>query len=612
MRKLVWITFGFFVISLSAKAQEDRDAQRALIIEQRIEQIAETTEDENLDYSTLFEQLSIYIDFPLNLNTATDSELYSLGLLNNYQIGEFMEYRLAYGNLLSIYELAQINGWDATTAEIIEPFIMVSSDLSKPKITLDRMIKYGKNEWIVRYQRVLEEQHGYTDATEAELEKSPNSRYLGSPDKIYTRYRYRYADRISFGVTAEKDNGEEFFRGTQKQGFDFYSAHLHLRDFGIVKDFALGDYQAQFGQGLTFWSGLGFNRKSSFTVSTAQRGRGIGAYTSINENLFLRGVGTTVAVGDQFDVSVFYSGKKIDGNLADSEQDTLDFSEPETMITSFQESGFHRTVSEIANKNAIFQQHFGGHLAFNHKRLHLGFTAAHMRLDGSINRNVVQYSKFRFNGSENTVIGGDYAWRLRNFYFFGETSRSENGGWATMNGINMTLNPRMSVNITQRHYDVDFQPITSVGFGESSTIENESGVYLGIELRPFKKWLFNAYFDQFKFPWLKYQVDAPSSGYDFLAQLEYQPTSYFGFYIRYRDRQKQINTREDVEGLKFLVANPKRNLRFNFSYSASRQIQFRSRIEFSEYQRGNEPISRGFLVYQDVAYEFKDIPLKFN
>jgi len=612
MRKIVWIIIGLLAVSLSANAQEDRDAERAMIIEQRIEQIAETSEDENLDYNTLFEQLSVYIDFPLNLNTATANDLYSLGFLSNYQIGEFLEYRLEYGYLLSIYELALINGWDAVTAEIIEPFIMVSSETTRQKITLDRMLKYGKNEWVVRYQRVLEEQLGYTDATEEELAKSPNSRYLGSPDKIYTRYRYRYGDRISFGVTAEKDNGEEFFRGTQKQGFDFYSAHLHLKDFGIIKSFSLGDFQAQFGQGLTMWSGLGFNRKSSFTVSTAQRGRGIGAYTSINENLFLRGVATTISLGDKFDVSVFYSGKKIDGNLGGAASDSLDFSEAEVMVTSFQESGFHRTPSEIANKNAIFQQHYGGNISFNHKRLQLGLTAAHMSLDGSINRDLVQYSKFRFNGSENTVIGGDYSWKLRNFYFFGETTRSASGGWATMNGLNVNLNPRMSVNITQRHYDVDFQPIASVGFGESSTIENESGVYLGIELRPFKKWLFNAYFDQFKFPWLKYQVDAPSSGYDFLAQLEYQPSSYFGFYIRYRDRQKQINTREDVEGLKTLVDNPKRNLRLNFSYSASRQIQFRSRIEFSEYQRGNEPISRGFLVYQDVAYEFKDIPLKFN
>ncbi len=181
-----------------------------------------------------------------------------------------------------------------------------------------------------------------------------------------------------------------------------------------------------------------------------------------------------------------------------------------------------------------------------------------------------------------------------------------------MNGLNINMNSRLSVNITQRHYDYDFQPVASVGFGESSSIENESGVYLGVEFRPFKKWKFNAYFDQFKFPWLRYQADAPSSGYDFLAQIDYQPSSRFGFYIRYRDREKQINTREDVDDIDFLVLNPRKNLRFNFTYSAARNIKFKSRVEFSEYKRGAEPASRGFMVYQDVSYDFKKLPMQFT
>src|SRR5690554_5590391 len=235
MRKIVWIIIGLLAVSLSANAQEDRDAERAMIIEQRIEQIAETSEDENLDYNTLFEKLSVYIDFPLNLNTATANDLYSLGFLSNYQIGEFLEYRLEYGDLFSIFELPQINGWDVYTADLIQPFVTVNPEAVDTKITLERMLKYGKNELLLRYQRIPEEQFGYTSATPEEWENSENARYLGSPDKLYTRYRYRYHDRISFGFTAEKDNGEEFFKGSQKNGFDFYSAHLHLRNFGIVK-----------------------------------------------------------------------------------------------------------------------------------------------------------------------------------------------------------------------------------------------------------------------------------------------------------------------------------------------------------------------------------------
>ena len=280
-----WLTFLLSCITLAAGAQIDPEPDRTAIIEQRLEQIAEGAEDEDLDYSGLFDKLMTYMDFPLNLNTASEEDLYGMGLLANDQIRNFLEYREKYGHLLSVYELPYIPGWDMETAEVILPFIEVEPDLGREKITLKKLLNYGKHDVFIRYQRDLETKKGYLPISEEELAQSPNSRYLGSPDKIYARYRYRYADRVSFGVTAEKDSGEEFFQGSQPNGFDFYSAHLFLSDFGPVKDLAIGDFQARFGQGLTFWSGLGFNRKSSFSVSTEQFGRGLGAYTSVNENL---------------------------------------------------------------------------------------------------------------------------------------------------------------------------------------------------------------------------------------------------------------------------------------------------------------------------------------
>ncbi|HKK40577.1 MAG TPA: hypothetical protein VJ949_14245, partial [Cryomorphaceae bacterium] len=442
MRHLVLIVIFSFCL-LQSWAQNDQNVDRGNIIEQRIEQIAEAAEDENLDYTTLFEQLAIYLDFPLNLNNATVDDLYGLGLLTNDQILRFLDYREEYGQLFSLYELAFIDGWDQATAELILPFVQVNLNEKRDKITFQKLRDYGKHEIVVRWQRILEDQLGYAPISDEELAERPNARYLGSPDKVFARYRYRYDDRISFGMTAEKDNGEEFFRGSQPNGFDFYSGHIYLKDFGVVQQLAIGDYQAQFGQGLTFWSGLGFNRKSSFTVSTAQAGRSITPYTSINENLFLRGGAVTLNHG-KFDFTAFYSGKNIDGNLADFEpSDSTDILDPQVLITSFQESGFHRTSNEIADKDAIFQEHYGGHLRYKTTNFQVGVTAARMQLDGQINRNTDFYSQFRFTGTENTTVGADYLLRVENFLFFGETAHSANGGIATMNGVNIEMNPRL-------------------------------------------------------------------------------------------------------------------------------------------------------------------------
>ena len=91
----------------------------------------------------------------------------------------------------------------------------------------------------------------------------------------------------------EKDPGEEFFTGSKKQGFDFYSGHFFMKNFGVLKALAVGDYQAQFGQGLTFWSGLAFG-KSADAIGIKRNAVGLRPYTSVDENRFLRGVATTV------------------------------------------------------------------------------------------------------------------------------------------------------------------------------------------------------------------------------------------------------------------------------------------------------------------------------
>ncbi|HKL39517.1 MAG TPA: hypothetical protein VJ894_02505, partial [Cryomorphaceae bacterium] len=214
MRQSVLIVIFSFCL-LQSWAQNDQNVDRGNIIEQRIEQIAEAAEDENLDYTTLFEQLAIYLDFPLNLNTATVDDLYGLGLLTNDQILRFLDYREEFGQLFSLYELAFIDGWDQATAELILPFVQVSLNEKRDKITFQKLRDYGKHEVVVRWQRILEDQAGYAPISDEELAERPNARYLGSPDKVFARYRYRYDDRISFGMTAEKDNGEEFFRGSQ-------------------------------------------------------------------------------------------------------------------------------------------------------------------------------------------------------------------------------------------------------------------------------------------------------------------------------------------------------------------------------------------------------------
>ena len=61
--------------------------KKQFIIEQSIENIAENTEEEDIDFTTLFDQLSYYYEHPININKNNiEFDLKELKLLTQFQI----------------------------------------------------------------------------------------------------------------------------------------------------------------------------------------------------------------------------------------------------------------------------------------------------------------------------------------------------------------------------------------------------------------------------------------------------------------------------------------------------------------------------------------------
>ncbi|MBK7752971.1 MAG: hypothetical protein IPI41_10355 [Flavobacteriales bacterium] len=616
------------LLPLTAMAQDDRGVPRDLI-EQRIEAAAEQLgDDSDVDLTTLFEVLTDRYTDPIDLNHTTTEELSTLSLLTDVQIGALFDHIRRNGKLLSVYEVQTIDAWDARTLALVRPFVNVRENAQGTNASLKEILRNGDHEITVRSILGVEPRRGSMDRrgllgdryTDPDGDALPNTDddalrdslrresrlYLGSPYKLYTRYRFRYRNNVSLGITAEKDEGEEFFRGTQTKGFDFYSAHFFLRGFGRLKALAIGDYQAQFGLGLTYWSGLAFASKSSFSLNVKRNATGIVPYTSVNENLFNRGVAATVEVMKHVDVTAFYSNKGIDGNVA-QEVDTSDVDVQEVSFSSFQEDGYHRTFNELAKKDAIREQVFGGHVRYRKNSFSIGATGAHIRFDVPLSRNAQPYNQFEFNGQQNTTVGSDFSWLFRNASFFGEVSGSlpqpgGNMGWALNLGTLIALDRRVSLALLYRNYERDFHGLRSVGFAESGNPWNERGLYTGLEIRPSRQWTINAYFDQYRFPWLKYQVDAPSDGYDVLTQVTWRPNKQVELYARARFEEKGYNTEADVAGVDPIVRRKQMNLRFNASYKVTPSISLRTRIETIDFTRGDSPTEHGFIVYQDLAY----------
>jgi len=618
------------LVCLNCFGQEPESISRDLI-EQRIEAIAETLDDESdVDFTTLFDVLNGYTQRPLNINKASIEELATMQLLSDVQVNALRRHIQRTGPLLSIYELQVINGFDMATIRMIRPFISVGSQEQRSRPTLKQILDGGNSEFIVRSVTSIEERAGFRDRTnifgqeyidpdgEIALDFNDNQVvdslrqngrvYLGSPYQLYSRYRFKYRNNVSFGITAEKDAGEEFFRGTQRDGFDFYSAHLFLRDVGPLKTLALGDYVAQFGQGLTFWSGLGFGSKSAYTMNIKRNARGLLPYASVNENLFLRGAAASYQF-NKVELTAFYSKKKLDANV-DLETNDLD---PDVLIiSSFAQDGLHRRPLELSKKDAIDERIIGGNLKYKHKALSLGFTAAHVDFGAELVRSTQAFNQFEFQGSSNSTVGTDFSWVYKSLNAFGEFSRSANGGTAYLAGVLFSPDKIVSMSLLHRNYDRDYHGLNSVAFAEGSNAWNEKGTYIGLEIKPKRAWTLNAYYDQFAFPWLRFQVDAPSAGNEWLIQLTHRVNRSIEMYARVRRQDKARNSTLTTEGIDPLIRVEQTNYRFDVKYKVSRSITLRTRLEGIDFDRDDRALQHGFLIYQDFIHRPLGSPWQFT
>lgn len=588
-------------------------------IQQQLENTAENSGNEDADYTNLLEGLIYYKEHPINLNRASKDELQQLFFLNDIQINNLLKHIEKTGDLITIYELQGINALDMQTIKRMLPYVKVTDNSNSANFSVSEMFKNGQHNLILRYAQVLEKQDGFADIDSATLAKSPNSRYIGSPQRLYARYRFTYGTNVSWGFTAEKDQGELLFKknqrhnydfyenslnGKQKSGFDFYSAHFFVKNIKFIKSLAIGDYQATFGQGLVAWSGLAFT-KSADIMSGKKSALGIKPYTSVDENRFLRGAATTIG-RKNWEATAFFSRKNIDANISD----TLENGEV-AAISSLQETGYHSTVSEIADKDAITQTMYGGNIGYKSRGLSIGATALNYQLDKNFNRQLSYYNQFEFSSTQNLNVGVDYNWVLRNFNFFGEAAYSKSGGKAFVNGVIVSLDPRLSLTALYRNYQRNYQNLISNAFAESSMATNEKGLYLGIAARPINTISITAYFDRFEFPWMRYQANVPSSyGTDYLAQINYTPSKKTDMYFRIRERNfLRTSAAEDDAIIDYLAPVNQVNYRFNISYSILPSVKLKNRVDMVDYKVNANKTEKGYMAYQDVTYNKIGTPI---
>jgi len=601
------------MININVTAQNGDTLHRTTeFLTNQMENLAKSS-DRQQDYSDLTDDYIYYTKHPININGSGVDKLLRLQLLNEAQLASLRAYIQKNGDILSIYELQYIYGFNAQIIQQLSPFIKTEIPKRVRPFSWKRALKYGSHQVLIRYGQVLEPVAGYAIPADSAYTK-PGFVYLGSPQKLYLRYGFRSGNHLRWGFTTEKDAGEIFFStslsdsvkqmlGSQKPHFpDFFSAYVYVSQPGILKKAIVGDYHLEFGQGLCLWSGLTFG-KSAETTAVKYYGSGIRPNTSANENRFFRGAAFTVGTKN-IALTAFYSHNKVDGSF---------FITPagKDEITTILETGNHRTISELRNENRLTIVAFGGHVDYTHHFMKVGATYYQTRLSLPLEPDRQLYRQFYFRGKQLSNASVDLNLQFLRISFFGELAANPGAGLAGIAGINAYPSDRLALTLSYRNISPAYKVIYAAPFMESGSVNNEKGIYLGIRVLLSRLFTFKAYADYFSFPWLKFQVNAPSTGKAFLAQLEMIPERNVSMYFRLRYQQRVENISNPKGYHPLLAVKSYADFRYVISYSALPGLIFKSRIEYVRFAKVSDR-ERGFLIYQDIAYRFGHFPLKIN
>jgi hypothetical protein len=582
MRNLLFI--WFLLISVEVVAQENP------VVEQQIENLTETDESETEDDSYV-QVLQHYRKNKLNLNQATETELKEFPFLTPLHIASFLSYRKLFGKLVSIYELQAVPLWGVDVIQKILPFVTVDKEITV-KDDIAKRFKEGEHTVLSRITYVLEKSEGFIRKNDT----AATSFYPGSRERLLIRYKYQYKNSLQYGITAEKDPGEQWFKGAQKNGFDYYSAHFFVKEVGIIKSLALGDFTVNMGQGLLQWQSLAF-RKSVDIANIKRQASILRPFNSTSEFFFNRGAGITLQKSN-WQVTAFASVRKVSANIV------IDTLQTEDYFSSLLSSGLHRTNNEQADKNQVQMNSAGGNISYHNTNFHAGINAVHFQFNKPFNRDQLPYNRFAFRGSKLTNLSIDWSYTWRNLHWFGEAANHNQKHNALMSGLLMSVHSTVDLSFVYRNITKEYQSIFGNAFTERTLPANENGFFAGASVKPNTKWKVDAYMDIYKFPYLRFRVDAPSNGFDYLIQLTHRPNKQVEIYTRYRMESKALNYNDNNEAITASVNQvPRKNWRTQIQVKLNESITLRQRIDAMWYDVKGPQESRGFLAFFDVFYK---------
>ncbi len=589
--KKVALFYVLCSVSLSLYAQFDKNNTKWM---EYIEEMAGNGADEN-SLENLFTDLSYLSEHPFNLSQVSKTDLEKFPFLSDKQIENILYYTYRYTPLTSIYELKNVEGLDRETIEYLLPFVYVSINEEKTE-SLDarRIFRYARQELLWRYDHCLQEKSGYRKVSDEEKMAHPNRYYVGEPYYTSLKYGFQYKDRVLCGIVAEKDAGEALWNA-QHKGFDYFSAHLAIKNVGVLKFLLIGDYRLAFGQGLILNTDFSLTNTSD-VLNINRKTEGIKRHYSGNETSYFRGIASTFGI-KRTSVTLFYSDRKIDASADDLE------------ITSIKTDGYRRTQGDLLKKDEASTRAMGGNINWKNDFLSLGFTVLYHDFGGKkLNPDMKPYNIHYLRDSYNYNTGVNYLWRRKKFLFTGESAMSKNKALACLNTIQVYPTSFFNFVISQRYFAPDYQAFYASVSG-SSSVQNESGWYLGAVLQPVSKWKLSASFDIVRYPWLKYLIDSPSQNISALLNVNYAPSRNCEMNITYKYREKMKNVSFPSQATKMLLPDEQHYLKYQLNVKNYSGFYTKTQL-FGNFYQSSAGLSKGYMAAQNIGWNPQKLPVQ--
>lgn len=529
--------------------------------QQYLDQLSEMEEFENISWEDYEEVLAEYAEHPMNLNTATKEDLEQFPFLTAQQIEDIQAYIYQYGEMKSLGELAMITSIDWYQRQLLGYFVYAGEVKKRSFPSLSNILKYGKNEVVAAVKVPFYERKGDKDG------------YIGYPYKHWVRYQFRRGDYVKMGFVASQDAGEPFFGGKNKWGYDFYSYYFQVRKWGRLKNLTIGKYRLREGMGLILNNDFGFG-KLSMLSSLGRMGTTIRVHSSRFAANYLQGAATTVNVVKGLDVSVFLSYRKIDATV---KNDSIS-----TILTS----GLHRTDKEIEKQAVANASLWGGNIHYALGGFHIGATGMLYAYSLPLHPNKsLLYKRYALEGRKFWNASVDYGYVSHRLMVQGETATGDCGVMATINSASYLFSDKFSLSALYRFYPYRYYALYSNSFSAGSSVQDESGLYIGMRWTPTTKWVLDAYGDVAYFAWPKYHTSESTYSKDFLASLVFHPWSWLSLNARYQFKEKYLVTTQ----------------RIRFSLSASHKA-FTSKTQVDATWLSQ---SRGYMIGESLSYRYR-------